>query len=81
MSILQEGQWPPMIARCSQIPTEFPTAPEFFPAPNIGETVVELVMQPYIVPASGGGGGGNNNDREWRDDDKEKEHIPYIRRR
>ena len=53
----------------------------FSPASNIGEAVVELVMQPHIAPASGGGGGGNDNDRGWRDDDKEKEHVPYKRRR
>lgn len=53
----------------------------FSPASNIGEAVVELVMQPHIAPTSGGGGGGNDNDRGWRDDDKEKEHIPYKRRR
>ena len=53
----------------------------FSPTSNIGEAVVELVMQPHITPASGGGGGGNDNDRGWRDDDKEKEHIPYKRRR
>ena len=53
----------------------------FSPASNIGEAVEELVMQPHIVPASGGGGGGSDNDRGWRDDDKEKEHIPYKRRR
>ncbi len=53
----------------------------FSPASNIGEAVVELVMQPHIAPTSGGGGGGNDNDRGWRDDDKEKEHVPYKRRR
>ena len=53
----------------------------FSPTSNIGEAVVELVMQPHITPASGGGGGGNDNDRGWRDDDKEKEHVPYKRRR
>ena len=29
MSILQEGQLPPMIARCAQIPTEFLLLPNF----------------------------------------------------
>ena len=53
----------------------------FSPASNIGEAVVELVMQPHIAPTSGGGGGGNDNERGWRDDDKEKEHVPYKRRR
>lgn len=63
------------------IGTEGSSDSGFSPATNIGEAVVELVMQPHIAPASGGGSGGSDNDRGWRDDDQEKEHIPYKRRK
>ena len=74
-------QWPTNESTNGLVGTDGSSDSGFSPASNIGEAVVELVMQPHIAPASGGGGGGNDNDRGWRDDDKEKEHVPYKRRR
>lgn len=74
-------QWPTNESTNALVGTDGSSDSGFSPASNIGEAVVELVMQPHIAPASGGGGGGNDNDRGWRDDDKEKEHVPYKRRR
>lgn len=47
---------------------------------GIGAAVAELIIQPHIAPTSGGGSG-SGNDRGWNDEDKDKKHNPYRRRR
>ena len=47
---------------------------------GIGAAVTELIIQPHIAPTSGGGSG-SGNDRGWNDEDKDKKHNPYRRRR
>ena len=47
---------------------------------GIGAAVAELIIQPHIAQTSGGGSG-SSNDRGWNDEDKEKKHNPYKRRR
>lgn len=47
---------------------------------GIGAAVAELIIQPHIAPTSGGGSS-SGNDRGWNDEDKDKKHNLYRRRR
>ena len=49
---------------------------------KIAATAIEVTAQPHMTPASGGGGG-SNNDRGWRDEyeEKDRQYVPYRRRR
>lgn len=39
---------------------------------SIGEAVVEVLLQPNVVPTTGGGGGGASGG--WRDDDDDEKN-------